>query len=85
MVFTKSDNQYNFGDDAQVTAVSGAMIPITIGTTKTKMHVDIVPSNLPLLLSKELMKRANMKLNFQNDTITAFGQRINLIVTKSGH
>ena len=29
------------------------------------------------------MKRANMKLNF--DTITAFGQPINLIVTKSGH
>ena len=26
-----------------------------------------------------------MKLNFENDTITAFGQPINLIVTKSGH
>ena len=26
-----------------------------------------------------------MKLNFENDTITAFRQPINLIVTKSGH
>ena len=59
-------------------------MPITIGTIKTKMHVDIVPSNIPLLLSKESMKQANMKLNFENDTITAFGQPINLIVTKSG-
>ena len=49
------------------------------------MHVDIVPSNIPLLLSKESMKRANMKLNFENDTITVSRQPINLIVTKSGH
>ena len=49
------------------------------------MHVDIVPNNIPLLLPKELMKRANMKLNFENDTIRAFGQPINLIVTKIGH
>ena len=44
------------------------------------MHVDVVPSNILLLLSKE-----SMKLNFKNNTITAFGQPINLIVTKSGH
>ena len=30
------------------------------------------------------MKRANMQLNFENDTITAFGEYINLIITKSG-
>ena len=68
-----------------MTAITGATIPITIGTTKTKMHNDIIPSNIPLLLSKESMKRVNMKLNFKSDTITDFGQPINLIVTKSGH
>ena len=66
-------------------AISGATITISIGTTKTKMHINIVLSNIRLLLSKELMKQANMKLNFENDTITAFGQPINLIATKSGH
>ena len=81
----KSDNQYKFGGGAQVTAISGATIPITIITTKTKMHVDIVPSNIPLLLSKESRKQANMKLNFENATNKAFGQPVNLIVTKSGH
>ena len=65
--------------------LSVELMPITIGTIKTKMHADIVLSNIPLLLSKESMKQANMKLNFENDTITAFGQPINLIVTKSGH
>ena len=58
---------------------------MTIGTTKTKIHVDIVSSNIPLSLSKESMKRANMKLNFENDTITTLGQPLDVIVTKSGH
>ena len=83
--FSKSKSQYRFGDGAEVTVVTAATIPIVIGTTKTKMNVDIVPSNIPLLLSRDSMKRANMQLNFENDTITAFGQSVNLIVTKSGH
>ena len=41
--------------------------------------------SLSLLLSKESVKQANMKLNFENDTITAFGHPINLIVTKREH
>ena len=31
------------------------------------------------------MKRAHIHLNFQDDTVSALGQTINLIVTKSGH
>ena len=85
IVFTKCDNQYKFGDGAYVTVVSRAIIPITIGTIKTKMYLDIIPSIIPLLLSKESMKQANMKLTVENDTITACGQPINLILTKSGH
>ena len=49
------------------------------------MHVNIVPSNIPLLLSKGSLKQENMKLNFENNTIAAFRQPINLIVTKSRH
>ena len=83
--FQDSNSQYKFGDGAQITAITSATIPVVIGTTKGQMNVDIVPSNIPLLLSKDSMKRANMKLNFENDTITAFGESINLIITKSGH
>ena len=31
------------------------------------------------------MKRANMKLNFQDDTITIFNENIPFITTQSGH
>ena len=84
-VFTKSDNQKIFGDSVHITAISGATMPITIGTIKTKIHVEIIHGNIPFELSKEPMKQGNMKLNFENDTITVFGQPINLVVTKSEH
>ena len=31
------------------------------------------------------MKKANMSLNFENDTISAFGENIPLFTTESGH
>ena len=46
---------------------------------------DVVDSDIPLLFSKSLMKRANMKLNFQDDTITIFNENIPFITTQSGH
>lgn len=49
------------------------------------MHVNIAPSNIPLLLTKGSLKQENMKVNFENNTIAALQQPINLIVTKSGH
>ena len=42
-------------------------------------------SDIPLLLSRSSMKKANMDLNFEDDTVKAFNQDINLVVTKSGH
>ena len=50
-----------------MTAITGATIPITIGTTKPKMHNDIVPSNIPLLLSafKRINETSKYETQFQ--------------------
>ena len=37
------------------------------------------------LLSKEAMKKANMNINFENDTATFLGEHVNLVTTNSGH
>ena len=52
---------------------------------KVIIDTDIASNKVPLLLSRESMKTANMHLNFQDDTVSALGQTINLMVTKSGH
>lgn len=83
--FSDSSNQYKFGDNTQVTTTTAATIPIIIGTTKVKMNVEIIPRNIPLLLSHDSMKHAKIQLNFENNTIRAFQKSINLTFTRSGH
>ena len=56
-----------------------------IGQTEVTINTDVVESDIPLLLSRDSMKKANMNLNFESDTITAFGEKSPLITTTSGH
>ena len=42
-------------------------------------------SNIPLLLSKEDIKRFNFKIDMQNDTAEILGKEVNLDTTSSGH
>ena len=49
------------------------------------IETDVIESDIPLLLSQASMKRANMNLNFKEDSTSVFGETIDLVVTKSGH
>ena len=46
---------------------------------------DVVKSEIPLLLSKESMKKAGTKIDFVKDKIIIFGKEISLQFTSSGH
>ena len=76
ITYNKSNSICRFGD---------AKTPALFGSQKVIIDTDIVINEVPLLLSRESMKRANMHLNFQDNKVGALGQTINLIVTKSGH
>lgn len=52
---------------------------------KTKINVDTVPSNIPLLSTRDPVKPADMQLNVENDTGTTFGKSINPLVTESAY
>ena len=62
-----------------------ATIPAIIGDKKIKIQLDVVNGEIPLLLSREFMKKTNSELNFKNDTIEILDQKVNLILTESGH
>ena len=49
------------------------------------LETEVVPSNIPLLLSKQTMKRASAKMNFDRDTINLFGIEQVMVCTSSGH
>ena len=76
---------YKFGDGAIVMSTGSAILPAILGGQKVGISTDIVEKDLPLLLSREAMKKARMSIDFKNDTAQVFNTRVHLNVTKSGH
>ena len=66
---------YQFGDGTLVQAVGNVDFPIAMGSKYVILNTDIVPSDIPLLLSRKSMKK----------NTDAFGQQTQLMNTKSGH
>ena len=64
------------------TSVGRAKIPPYI-ESKCFTETDIVECELPLLLSKNAMKKANTVIDFENDEVTMFGKDINVIFTSN--
>ena len=52
---------------------------------KVHIHVDIIASDIPLLLSKSSLKKAKTQMDFKEKTIVMFGQSLLMISSKSGH
>lgn len=82
---SESSSTFRFGDGKRVTSQKVVSLPAIIGHTEVLINTDVVDSDIPLLLSRDSMKKANMNLDFESDTMTAFGEKIPLINTISGH
>ena len=80
-----SKSLYRFGDGEQIQAIRGISIPAIIGNTNVQINTDVITKDLPLLLSKSFMKRADMIVDFQSDTAKALGETVQLATTSSGH
>ena len=78
-------NIYRLGDENLVRAVQNVDLPIAMGSKHVMLNTDIVPSDIPLLLSRKSMKRAGMTIDFKNDQAVAFGEQIQLMNTKLGY
>ena len=85
IVFRDRTNVYRFGDGKNILATRNVNIPVVIGSKQFTLNTDVVPNDIPLLLSKKSMKTANMTLDFKNDNAIIFGEPEQLIVTKWGH
>ena len=59
--------------------------PTKIGHKNIMIRTDVIDTDLPLLLSKSAMKKANRKFDFSNDTINMLDQKVNIVFTSSGH
>ena len=80
-----SNKVFKFGNNGRLPSQGAYKIPITLAKKEVILEMDVVESDLPLLLSKAAMKKAQMKIDLAGDMVTAFGNKEKLITTSGGH
>ena len=76
---------YRFGERNLIPAILNVNLPVTIAEKQVYINTDIVPNDIPLLLSRQAMKKAGMTIDFEKDQAIVFGRHEKLITTSSGH
>lgn len=85
ITYSHSDSVFRFGGDRVLRSLGKITFPCSIAGTECTITTDIVDSTIPLLLSKESMKKAGMKLDLTEDKCIIFEKEIDLTCTSSGH
>ena len=85
MSYGQPDRKFKFGDGRVVQAKTKVKLTACLGEKKVLIETEVVDSQLPLLLSKEAMKKAEMTIDFVNDKAKILGNVVNLEFTSSGH
>ncbi|ESO98891.1 hypothetical protein LOTGIDRAFT_158847 [Lottia gigantea] len=80
-----SDRTFRFGDGVSVRSLKMVKIPIVMGRQRCMLEVEVVDTNIPLLLSRSSLKKADASLDLKNDSATMFGHNVRLDFTASGH
>jgi hypothetical protein len=76
LVTKQSARPFRFGDGKVVHSTRKVIIPAKIGQTKCKIETEVVPADIPILLSKTLLKRASAVLDIAHDKATMFEQPV---------
>ena len=56
-----------------------------LASKQVQLEVDVVKSDIPLLLSKTTMKNAKVKIDTETDLASIFGSEVPLNITSAGH
>ena len=70
----ESKKQFVFGNQGKLKSTARYIIPVRIGGVHNEISIDIIKSDIPLLLSKAEMKRLGITLDMRNDQGTINGK-----------
>ena len=76
---------FKFGGGESKKSLGVIEFPCELAGKEVFIKCNIVDCDLPLLLSKEAMKKACVKLDLENDKAEIFGKEIDIDCTTSGH
>ena len=76
---------FKFGGWEKLKSLGTFELPAHLAGSPVSVRTDVVATDIPLLLSKEAIKRAKVKLNLVDDTAEILGTQINLHFASYGH
>ena len=76
---------FMFGDNKMIKSIRCVKIPVKIAETPVILSTDVIDYDIPLLLSKKAMKKANTQIDFCEDKVHIFGRKIDNKFSSSGH
>ena len=76
-----SDSKFKFGDGKTVDSIKS----VNIWKVEINIQIDAINNELPLLLSKTAMTKADTKIDFTKDKINMLGQDIDIKLNSSDH
>ena len=76
IVKIKGLRTFKFGDGNKLNSLYKVILPYDIADIEVSIITDVVNSDIPLLLSKDAMKRAGTCLNLEDDTVTMLKKKI---------
>ena len=81
----KKSSTFGCGTQLKSKGWGGCIIPAFIADRCVKIKIDVVDSEIPLLLSRNEMKNLGAKIDLKNDSAEIFGKTVLINVTHSGH
>ena len=81
----QSSKTFMFGNEGILKAGMAYKIPIVIAEQLSTIEVDVIKSDIPLLLSREDMKKLGIGIDIKNDRVTVHDKPIPLVMTSAGH
>ena len=85
VVEESSSTSFRFGDGNSTIANKSVTIPVRIGNEDIMIKTDIIDSDLPLLLSKDAMKKGDVKIDFARDKVHFLNQNVDTVFFSSSH
>ena len=83
--YEESTSKFKFGNPTIYTAMHKVTFPARVGSRDILISANVIDLDLPLLISKNAMKKANTIINFKEDKVTMYGENIKVRFTSTGH
>ena len=85
VIYLRSANTFKVGTDGNYKSPYKITISVQICSSVLYIEVDAIEYDITLLLSKEFTKKANMTINFEDDSVKIFVEKLVALVTTAGN